>query len=135
MQHPNRIAEIYGYLVCLIAVISFIITTGALIQALIDAGHPFQSKEVAYQTSTLVSFDNYILEKRQRTGMDTVQKAMVNDTLTMRKMYEAERNDLIQKVNHRIRRDVIVNTSLLILTILLFVFHWKWLSRLTKTSS
>jgi hypothetical protein len=134
MQNQNRIALIYGYLICLVAVISFIITTGGLIQALIDAGHPFQSKEFVYQTSSLTSFDNYVLEKRQRSGMDSVQRLMVADTTTLRRMYEAEIGDLIQKANHRIRKEVIVNSSLLLLSVSLFVFHWNWLRRLAKNS-
>ena len=134
MHNPNRIAFIYGYLICLVAVITFIVTVGGLIQALTDAGHPLQSKDFLYQTTSLTSFDNYVLEKRQRSGMDTMQKAMVADTSILRRMYDAETNDLLQKANHRIRQKIIVNGSLLLLTVLLFVIHWRWLKKIAKNN-
>ena len=129
MKHPNRIAEIYGYLICLLCVIGFLITTGGLIQALIDKGHPFQSREATYQKESLVSFDYYVLEKRLAFRTDTTSNTILTDTIALRKMFEEERNNLIEKVNHRIRREIIVNSSILFLSVLLFLFHWQWLKK------
>lgn len=135
MKHPNRIAEVYGYLICLVSVITILITSGVIIQALIDIGHPYQSREFNTQSSSLVSFDNYILAKRQSSGEDTLTKKLTGDTVFLRGMYEAERKNLVEKVNHRIRRDIIVNSSILLFSILLFVFHWLWLKNLFSTET
>jgi hypothetical protein len=132
-KHPNRIAEVYGYLICLVSVIAILITSGGIIQALIDIGHPYQSREFNTQSSSLVSFDNYILTKRQASWTDTISQKIIGDTVTLRSMYEAERKSLVEKVNHRIRRDIVVNSSLLFLSVLLFVFHWLWLKNLFST--
>jgi hypothetical protein len=126
MDKKNRIAQLYGYLVCLVAVITFLISLANLVNAIIDRGDPLYSD---YQSGDrLSSFENFKIDALKSTPAES---ASALDDATLRSAFEAAQNDVIRSVNHRTRRTIIVSSLLLAICVILFVAHWRWLKRLT----
>lgn len=97
MEKPQRMPQIYGYLVCLVAVITFLICASTLIYAIIDLGDPIHVGYTPAGAPSLASFDNYkmdILRSVPKEGEST-KTAYIPDDLTLRAMYEAAKDDKI----------------------------------------
>jgi hypothetical protein len=128
MQTKHRGATIYGYTVCVISVITFIIALGNMIAAGLDISDPLYAgfKDNTY----LSSFENYKVEAMQSISEDA---AYIPDEATLRTMYDSARNDKIAHAMHTIHRNLTVSGIMLVLSIALFVIHWKWLRRFDRT--
>ena len=129
-------AQIYGYIVCLVAVITFIICLANIIPSIIDLGDPLHAG-VSYRNvnaPSLASFDNYkmdVLKSTQNEGQGA--SAYVPDDQTIKVMYEAAKNDKIQDALHDSRRSIMVDSIIIIVSVILFVTHWIWMRRLRKS--
>lgn len=137
MEKPHRMAQIYGYTVCLVAVITFIICIAMIIPSIMDlsdplhAGGPFQFAG----TASLASFENYKMDILKNTKSDD-QKTGTNyipDDKTLRSMYEAAKADRINQANHSSIRSIVVNSLIILISMVLFITHWVWMRRLSKT--
>jgi len=137
MEKPHRMAQIYGYTVCLVAVITFIICIANIIPAVMDlsdplhAGGPFMLSG----TPSMASYDNYKMDilksekpEDQKTGTNYIP-----DDKTLHSMYEAARADRINQANHSSIRSIVVNSLIILISIVLFITHWLWMRRLSNT--
>lgn len=80
MEKPHRMAQIYGYTVCLVAVIAFLICIANIVTSAIDMSDPLHASNFyPAGTPSLASFQNYKMDilkssknedqkLRQRTG-------------------------------------------------------------------
>ena len=137
MEKPHRMAQIYGYTVCLVAVITFIICVATIIPSIMDlsdplhAGGPFMYSG----TPSLASFENYKMDMLKSTKQDD-QKTGANyipDDKTLHSMYEAARTDRITQANHSSVRTIVVSSLIILISIVLFITHWIWMRRLSKS--
>ena len=129
-------AQIYGYIVCLVSVITFIICLANIIPSIIDLGDPLHAVPVyAMQNSpSLASFEIYkmdILKSKNKEGSESGQ-AYIPDDKTIQAMYEAAKDDRIQTALHSARRTIIVSSIIILFSIVLFISHWIWMRKLTK---
>ena len=124
MEKPNRIAVIYGYAVCLVTVITVLISVTAIVTAIIDLSDPIHAW--GQRGPSLASFENYKMD----TLKSQKESAYVPDDQTIRNMYEAAKTDRIQSVRHRSHRSIITSGLLTLICIALFGTHWRWLNRL-----
>ena len=122
---------IYGYLVCLVAVITFLITVTILVNSVMDLSDPLHAQSYTPAGSpSLASFENYkvdILKSGEK------EQTFVPDDATLKAMFEAAKDDKIQGVKHRANRSIIVSGILIIISIVLFITHWMWVRRLGKS--
>lgn len=129
-EKTQKIQMIYGYAVCLVAVITCLITITSLVYASIDLSDPLNAYRSYNKTeASLASFENYkmdILKSPEK------EQAYVPDEDTLKSMYEAAKNDVIQKVKHDAVRSIIVNGLVTIIAVILFLVHWLWMRRLSK---
>ncbi|SYZ74511.1 hypothetical protein TRIP_C90139 [Candidatus Zixiibacteriota bacterium] len=138
MEKPHRIAMIYGYAVCLVAIITLLIAIPNMVNSIIDLGDPIHSGgfySPAKQPS-LASFENYkmdVLSTPQSEGKTGVT-AYVPDDQTLRAMYEAARDDKIASALHIARRTIVVFGLLTIISALLFIIHFRWMRTLSKAA-
>ena len=137
MEKPHRIAQIYGYTVCLVAVITFIICIANIIPAIMDlsdplhAGGPFQFAS----TPSLASYENYKMDilKSAKSDDQKIGTNYIPDDKTLRSMYEAAKADRINQNNHSSIRTIMVSGLIILISIVLFITHWLWMRRLSKT--
>jgi len=137
MEKPHRMAQIYGYTVCLVAVITFIICIANIIPSIMDLSDPLHAGG-SFQyanTPSLASFENYKMDILKSVKSDD-QKAGANyipDDKTLRSMYEAAKADRIGQSNHASIRAIVVNGLIIFISLVLFITHWIWMGRLSKT--
>ena len=128
MEKKSKAPLIYGYAVCLVAVITFLIAVAGTIFAVMDLNDPLYASRNYGQVS-MASFENYKMDMLKSQGE---KETWSPDDNTLKAMYEAEKNDRIKRVTHDSMRSLYIQGSLIIICIILFLTHWRWMRRLGK---
>ena len=125
-------AQIYGYTVCLVAVITFLLSITAFVNAVIDLGDPLHAGWPG--SASLASFDNYKMDmlKSSQKGDESAKSSYVPNDQTLRSMYEAAKTDKIQSVKHQSNKSMILSSILIIICFVLFITHWRWMRKNTR---
>jgi hypothetical protein len=119
-MEKSRMAQIYGYTICLIAVIVGLISLTAILNAVVDRSNPIQAD--GYGPYTLASFDAY----KATSARDSLPEA------DQRRRYDALVTERIATTNYRTMKTFVVSGVLLLVAITLFVTHWRWMRRLNS---
>ena len=132
MDRPNRVAQLYGYTVCLIAVIVFLISANSLVDNMFDLANPLASQAAQFGPGgSVTSFEAYrATADRDRPVAGPPGAVAAHDTISeseLRSRYEALRADRLASVRFQASRDLTTSALLLVLAIILFVTHWRWL--------
>ena len=136
IDNSSRMAQGYGYIVCLIAVVVGLASIAGLVGSLFDYADPIHSDKYGRSGMSVTSFNSYKREYYSRrpaptrTGPDA--NAVRNDSLpdaTLRQMYQDDRADHIDNTQFRALRSLVSSILLLIVSLILFSVHWKWLRR------
>ena len=122
MEKRRKPIQIYAMLVNVVAIIAFLIAGTVVVSAVIDRGNPIYA---GWSQIDLSSFDKYKMDVLKATSKEAAYIPTDEDIL---RMYEAAKQDHINKVMHRTYRDIIVSTITIVVSILLFGSHW-WLMR------
>jgi len=134
----NRIAHIYGYAVCLTAIIVMFFATRQIIDAAINLSNPLRADVGGYSRMglPLTDFELYKVEARGRprfpiypgAGAPVVQPADTAEA-ELRKQYDAERTAAIDSGRFHAVRSLVANLLLIIFAGIVFGLHWQWLKR------
>jgi hypothetical protein len=135
----NRIAQVYGYAVCFITVIVMLISIKQVVDSLIDLSDPIRA-EGGRMGRPLGNFEVYKMAARREPGPRGTTAAPVAgaastpaaDTLSdaeLRKLYDAEREDVFASAKFRAKRALVGNLLLITLAAVLFGIHWRWLKQ------
>ena len=139
MEKNSRMPQIYGYLICLVSVITFIICLANIIPSIIDLGDPLHSGSIyAMQNSpSLASYENYKMDILKSTEKESAGGAQsyVPDDQTIRAMYESAKAEKTQTVVHNAIRTIIVSSIIILVSVILFITHWNWMRRVSKQPS
>ena len=137
---PSRVQHLYGYAVCLIAIVTFLIAISGFVDALFERGDPLRtgSSQFGYPEPSLTSFEAYrATQQREGAAAAAVTPgatpAPPRDTLTtaeLRTRYEALRADRIDRVSYEATQRLVRNGLLILLAAGLFAAHWRWLRSL-----
>jgi hypothetical protein len=134
MERPLWIAPLYGYLVCLIAVVTLLISASNFVDAVFLRADPLSSRDnFGPFGGSLTSLEAYRATMDEARGMrpTRVDGAPVapGDTLTteqLRTRYEALRADHIAKNSFQATKDLVKHGLLILLSAVLFFTHWRW---------
>lgn len=139
MERPSRIQQVYGYAVCVVAIITTLIAASNIVEAAFARLDPLRAAESRYGADgALSSFEAY----QATSGAQVVQAgapatvkgaAPARDTLTVpeqRKRYEALRADRVDRMIFDSTVRLVEHGLLLLLSLSLFAWHWRWLRRL-----
>jgi hypothetical protein len=137
----NRIAQTYGYAVCLITVVVMLVGIKQVIDAAFDLSDPIRAEGGRYGSmgGPLTSFEVYKVSARRQIVMRqyggpagvTQPPADTLSDAEMRRLYDAEREAAIGNVHFRASRSLVGNLLLIVLAAVLFVVHWRWLKKRT----
>jgi hypothetical protein len=133
MEKKNKMARVYGYLVCLVTVITFIIAVAGIVESILDLQDPLHSGRYPQNAPSLASYNNYKMDILKAPEKTTA--SFTPDDATLKAMYDSAKSDWVAKVKHEANRSVIVNSVLIILCVALFLLHWIWLRRLDKAEN
>jgi hypothetical protein len=134
VEQPNRVAQMYGYTVCLIAVIIGITAASSILDASFDRAHPLQS-EYPYGAS-LTSFEAYKATLQRERMMMGPQAPAMPDTVsdnTLRARYDALVTDRTAATVYRTTKTFVTSGTMLVVAVIMFLVHWWWLRRFSTT--
>ncbi len=148
MEKQNRIVgQIYGYFVCLAAVILVLTSARAVVGALVDLGDPRNATDLT--ESSLESLEKYRMKtlgslagRREGDGTDARPRGAkiepaplyVPDEKALRAMYEAEKEARFEATRHLAFRKVFEESLLGAASLLVFAGHWMWLRKRAKAA-
>ena len=146
MERSPRIAQAYGYAICLITVIVMLVSIKGVVNAAFDLSDPIRAEGGGYgrMGRPLTNFELYKLEARRQGPRDPRDpnapapqdanapdaKAATDSVSTdaeLRRIYDAERDAAIGNAKFRAIRSLVGNVLLIILAAIMFGIHWRWL--------
>lgn len=92
-------AQIYGYAVCLVAMITFLISVSTLVTSVIDLGDLLHAGWTQPNSPSLASYENYRMDMLKSILKDDAN--LIPDDQSLRAMFEAAKNDKIQSARHQ----------------------------------
>lgn len=137
IENQSRMAQGYGYIVCLIAVVAGLASMGGLVNSIFDYAAPVHSDRYGGTGMPVTSYNAYkrayYSREPGRTTRGGPNDAPVKgDTVTdatLRQMYQDDRLDHVENTRFRALKSMAGAALLLIVSIILFIIHWKWLRR------
>ena len=140
MERPSRIQQVYGYAVCVVAIITTLIATTNIVEATFARLDPLRAAESRYGSDgALSSFEAY----QATSGGQVAQagapargtaappaRADSSSLVDQRKRYEALRADRVDRMVFDADVRLTMHGLLLLLSLALFAGHWRWLRRL-----
>lgn len=142
----NRAAQVYGYAVCFITVVTMLIAIKQVVDAAFDLSNPIRAESgYGRMGRTITNFELYKVDARNQRGAPPqiavssgpdkplVARPAGNaaaDTLSdaeLRRLYDAERTEAIDNVHFRATRSLVGNLLLIVVAGVLFGMHWRWL--------
>lgn len=129
-------AQIYGYAVCLVAVITFLISVTDLVNAIIDLRDPMHAGWTPPEAPSLASYENYKMDilKSVQKGDDT-SESFIPDDQALRTMFEAAKTDRIQSARHKANQSIIIGSLLIVICAVLFITHWRWMQKIARSQA
>ena len=133
MEKSNKIPQIYGYTICVIAIITFLISITNFINAYIDKGNLLYSSSYN-MNKNLASFEIYKMSVLRQTSTEgeAVSSNYIPDDSEIKAMYDAAINQKISTASHQNKRELIVSSFLGLLSLVLFSTHLFWMRKLIK---
>jgi hypothetical protein len=137
------IAPLYGYVVCVIAVVTFLVNVTGFVDATFDRANPLAGREsYGPYGGSLTSFEafraTYEDGRPMRVAPASTDPNPQRDTLTteqLRARYEALREDRMIQGSYQATRRLVRNGLLIALSIILFATHWTWARRQRDTTA
>jgi len=123
MEKKRKGIQVYAIIVSIVAIVTFIICLAIMVAAIINRSDPINS---GFSRNDLSSFQGYKLEMMKSVSKD---QAYVPTDEELREMYEAAKQDKINRVMHNTKRDLIVTGLLIAFCLVLFVVHWIIIKR------
>ena len=139
MEKPPRTAAlIYGYAVCLVAIITLLISIPNMVNSIIDLSDPLYAGGYYSpgKQANLASYEIYKMEilSAPQEATKSGQAAYIPDETTLRVMYEAARADRIALATHIARRTIIVFALLTVISVVIFWIHFRWMRSLARST-
>lgn len=137
MSRPSRIQQIYGYAVCLVAIVAVLISLPNLFEAALARRDPIQAgAQRRPDEASLSSFEAYRATYAGRPappGVVQQGSAIAADTPStaeLRQRFEVLRADRISRVRFETDQRLAVHALVLLIGVVLFATHWRWLNRI-----
>lgn len=132
VEKPNRMAQFYGFTVCLLAIVVGLVTISSIIGTMFDRANPLESNGDFGQS--LTSFDAFKATANSPFAVTrrTDSTRVVTDS-SLRVEYESRVRDRLAHVRYETSKDLVTNVLLLLVAIALFGVHWRWLRRTNGT--
>lgn len=125
------IAPVYGYVVCVIAVITFLVNISGFVDSMFDRANPLASgRSYGPYGGSLTSYESFRATYEQgRPTRASPQPTAPGDTLStaeLRLRYEALRADQLTQARHQSTQRLVKHGLLILLASILFATHWRW---------
>jgi hypothetical protein len=127
----HRIAQVYGYIVCLVTVLTFLFSVRPLIGAMFDLSDPLHAG--GYFPPDLTSFEAYKMDKLKHVARtESEMPVHTPDDEALREMYDAEKADRAVSARLDAKRTLTQTMLTMFVCAVLFATHWVWLRRIAR---
>jgi len=126
MEKKHKIMQVYAVIICVVTVITFLISVSAIVSAMMDRSDPLHAWRSEVKLSSLENFKMDVLKSTQK------DQAYVPDDATILKMYESAKNDRILNVQHQSTTTITVSGIVIVICLVLFGTHWVLLRKMTR---
>jgi len=132
MDRSDRIAQLYGYSVCLVAIVVALTSIGSLVNDAFQYANPLRAQSYAYGGfRDLSSFEAFKATYDLPAFGERTPPPKLSDA-ELHERYEVLRSEHIAQVRYGAVQSMTGSAVLLVLAILLFAFHWRWLKNRAK---
>jgi hypothetical protein len=134
VERPERVPQLYGYTVCLIALIWGLMSVMSIVENALSLSAP-ELRGVSEYTfePSVSSFEAFraTYDRARRMGAPDARETPADSIPEneLRRRYEALRADRIERGRFQARRELIMGILSLAIAAGLFAFHWRWLRR------
>jgi hypothetical protein len=139
VERPERVPQLYGYTVCLVALIWALMSMVGIVESSLTLSAPEYRGERDYGFDpSVTSFEAFRMTyDRSRRMIDPREGAKLDSIPEpeLRRRYEAMRTDRIARNTVSARRSLITSLFSLIIAAALFVVHWRWVRRVGGTAT
>jgi hypothetical protein len=131
VEHPDRVPQLYGYSVCLVAVVVMLSSLSTVVNRAFSLADPLLGAppELAWAEPSVTSFEAYraTLERAERLGPGTEARPReVVPEPELRRRYEGLRADRLARARFTARRELTSSAIMLLVAAALFWLHWRW---------
>jgi hypothetical protein len=123
-----RIAQWYGYTVCLVAVVTFLLSARGVVDDLFTLTNPLRSSS-RYGTS-LTTFEAYEATQDMTPRRVQADSIAPPSEAELRRRYMALREDQIAQSRFDATRGIVASILMVLIATGLFIWHWRWLRAL-----
>lgn len=138
-ESQSKMAQAYGYMVCLIAVVVGLVSLAGLTNSLFDYADPVHSDRWSagrpigsYNAYRRAYYDRQprpaAVNPADAGAAPRARNDSVPETM-LRQMYQEDRTDHVETTRFRALKSLAGAFLLLVVSIVLFSIHWKWLRR------
>lgn len=134
MTKPSWIQQVYGYAVCLVAIVTMLVSASNLVDAVFLRMNPIQASEQRYgPDENLTSFEGFRFRRNEMRSSRMAPEpkgGAVADTVPtaeLRRVYDALRADRVERMGYEANQRLVKHGLLILLSIALFATHWQWL--------
>jgi len=133
MERSDRVPQLYGYSVCLIAIVEMLENVSSLVNQSFTLSNPLASDRYGWGGAVLTSFEAYkaTMSRMESPAFATVaaSNAPKPTDAELRAQFEALRADQVVRARLEARRDMTNSILMLALAAALFAWHWRWVRR------
>lgn len=132
MDQPRWIPQLYGYTVCLIAVVTILISLNSVVNNVFEFAEPEMSREITgeFGGRSLEACKQRYLSRTAGPVRPTGDAAATSDTppdSVLLSLCAEDRVERIAAVRHRALRSLVTSGIMLLVAGFLFALHWRWL--------
>jgi hypothetical protein len=139
VERPDRVPQLYGYTVCLIALVWALVSITSIVETTVSLSAPELrgSSEFTWEpsVSSFEAFRATYDRARQMSGGPNDARPDSVPEAELRRRYEGLRADRIQRTQFEAKRSLVVSALSLLFAVALFAFHWRWLKRSVAVAS
>ncbi|MEI6477910.1 MAG: hypothetical protein WCO52_02890 [bacterium] len=130
MHKQSIVPLLYGYIVCLVSIITFLVGISMAGRAILSYQNPLRSYSCC-SSGDVTSFDTYKSTYPVQYSSTGVAKTAPSDA-DLQRQYEQARQDRIDNGKFQASQDGLNGALLILAAVLLFGFHWRWLAKQQK---
>ena len=138
MSKQHLFSQIYGYTVCLIALIFSIVSIPAFVVSVMDQSDSAISSRLSLKYTSFESFKYKQLasqKKAEAVEKEITEKVQTPDDQALRVMYDSEKTSEMDRLTYQAKRYFIKRLLMMIISLLGFIMHWIWVRNITETKS
>lgn len=132
MERPERVPQLYGYTVCLVAIVVMLASVSSIVEQSFTISDPLTSESAfPWAEPSLTSFEAYKATRNAtfpgatNNNQEAAQRAEPSEA-ELRTRYEALRADRERSARRHAQRALTSSGLLFLVAAALFWWHWRW---------